>query len=236
MNGVCCGRLGVLTLAILLAVTVGNGWAADDASVRGTVADPLGARVSDAAVKLLLDGKVVKDVASDAEGNFTFEALASGRYQIEVSAAGFQTRTTDPMFVGGGARVSVEVAAADRPARGERVGHLGGDRRPALADRRAGHGARCENPRHAGQDRRARSAASRARLVARRDWRQGRHDLDVHPRRQLQLQQGADRRHSGERHRRRHRSGAVLDGRRRSHRSASRQPTASSPAPMRWPA
>ena len=99
-----------MTLAIVLAVAVGQGWAADDASVRGTVADPLGARVSGATVKLRRDGQVVKDAASDAEGNFTFDALASGRYQIEVSAAGFSTRTTDPMFVAGGARVSVDVA------------------------------------------------------------------------------------------------------------------------------
>jgi iron complex outermembrane receptor protein/vitamin B12 transporter len=103
-------RLSALTLAILTAVAVGQGWAADDALVRGTVADPLGARVSGAAVKLLRDGQVVKDASSDAEGNFTFDALASGRYQIEVSAAGFSTRTTDPMFVAGGARVSVDVA------------------------------------------------------------------------------------------------------------------------------
>ena len=61
-------------------------------------------------MKLLRDGQVVKDVSSDAEGNFSFDALASGRYQIEVSAPGFSTRTTDPVFVAGGARVSVDVA------------------------------------------------------------------------------------------------------------------------------
>ena len=108
MNRSWCARLSVLTLAILLAVTVGQGWAADDASVRGTVADPLGARVSGAVVTLLRDGMVVKDVASDAAGAFSFDALASGRYQIEVSAPGFSTRTTDPVFVAGGARVSVD--------------------------------------------------------------------------------------------------------------------------------
>jgi vitamin B12 transporter len=82
----------------------------DDASVKGTIADPLGARVSGATVKLVLDGKVVKQGASDAEGNFTFDALRAGRYQIEATAAGFTTRITDPMFVGSGAHASVEIA------------------------------------------------------------------------------------------------------------------------------
>jgi vitamin B12 transporter len=110
MNGWFVARLSALTLALLLAVTVGQSWAADDASVKGTVADPLGARVSGAAVKLLRDGTVLKNVSSDAEGNFAFDTLASGRYQIEVSSPGFSTRTTDPMFVARGARVSVDVA------------------------------------------------------------------------------------------------------------------------------
>ena len=48
----------------------------------------------------------MKDASSDAEGRFTFDAGA-GRYQIEVSAPGFSTRATDPMFVAGGARVSL---------------------------------------------------------------------------------------------------------------------------------
>jgi iron complex outermembrane receptor protein/vitamin B12 transporter len=84
--------------------------AADDASLTGTVADPLGARVSGAAVKLVLDGRTVKESSSDTEGKFAFDALVAGRYQIEASAAGFTTRRTDPVFVGSGARVSVEVA------------------------------------------------------------------------------------------------------------------------------
>jgi vitamin B12 transporter len=109
MRGGCVGRL-VLILTILMMVGVGQSWAADDASIRGTVADPLGARVSGASVKLMLDGMVLKEAASDAEGNFTFEALVSGRYQIEASAAGFQARTTERMFVAAGARVSVDVA------------------------------------------------------------------------------------------------------------------------------
>jgi len=83
---------------------------ADDASVTGTIVDPFGARVAGATVKLLLDGKIVSGSASDVEGNFSFDGMIPGRYQIEASAAGFTTRTTDPMFIGSGARVSVDVA------------------------------------------------------------------------------------------------------------------------------
>jgi vitamin B12 transporter len=106
-----CAGVRVLVWLFLLTMGVGAvASAADDASVKGIVADPLGARVGGAAVRLLVDGKMVKEVVSDAEGNFAFEALTAGRYQIEASSAGFRTRTTDLIFVGGGAHVSIEMA------------------------------------------------------------------------------------------------------------------------------
>jgi iron complex outermembrane receptor protein/vitamin B12 transporter len=111
MDGRRVVRSAALTIAFALVVLVGRVHAADDASLRGTVADPLAARVSDAMVKLLgADGKVVKETSSDAEGTFVFAGLASGRYQLEISSPGFSTRTTDPTFVGPGARVTLDVA------------------------------------------------------------------------------------------------------------------------------
>jgi iron complex outermembrane receptor protein/vitamin B12 transporter len=70
-------------------------------SIRATVLDPLGARISGATIKLLRAGTVVRDGSSDESGAFVFAALDEGRYQLEVTAPGFQTRTTDPMFVAG---------------------------------------------------------------------------------------------------------------------------------------
>ncbi len=102
-------RQVLLALAMLVAIVVRSSWAADDASIQGAVVDPLGARVAGATVKLLFDGKPLKEVSSDAQGDFVLDALAAGRYQIQASAPGFQVRTTDPMFIGGGARLSVEV-------------------------------------------------------------------------------------------------------------------------------
>jgi iron complex outermembrane receptor protein/vitamin B12 transporter len=93
-----------------MAVMVGQGRAADGASVTGTVVDPLGARVAGATVKLLRGGQAVQDVAADAQGEFVFEVPMPGRYQLEASSPGFQTRTTDTVFVGSASRVSVEVA------------------------------------------------------------------------------------------------------------------------------
>jgi iron complex outermembrane receptor protein/vitamin B12 transporter len=78
-------------------------------AITGSVIDPLGARVSGATLKLMLSGKEVKSGASDSKGEFSFDGLSEGRYQIEASSPGFQTRTTDAVFVGGG-KVTVDVA------------------------------------------------------------------------------------------------------------------------------
>lgn len=83
--------------------------AAGEASINGTVRDPLGATISGAAVKLLRDGYPAKDIASDARGAFSFDAIVEGRYRIQAAAPGFQTRTTDPVFVVAGARMSLDL-------------------------------------------------------------------------------------------------------------------------------
>src|SRR5262249_52912120 len=87
-------------------------WAQEgaSASISGSVVDPLGARVAGASTKLLLDGNVVRDVAADSRGDFSFDRLSEGRYRVEVSSPGFQTRTTNPVFVTRGAHVTVDVA------------------------------------------------------------------------------------------------------------------------------
>ena len=59
MNRGCVRRLTAVTL-LMLMVAVGQVAAADEASGKGTVADPLGARVAGAAVKLLACATRVK--------------------------------------------------------------------------------------------------------------------------------------------------------------------------------
>ena len=99
----CVGVLAVMALAASVRAQEG-------ASISGSIVDPLGARVGGAQTKLLLDGNAVRDGAADSRGDFKFDGLAEGRYRLEVSAPGFQTRTTDPVFVGRGASVNLEVA------------------------------------------------------------------------------------------------------------------------------
>src|SRR6516165_7360037 len=88
----------------------GSAFAQEGASISGSIVDPLGARVGGASTKLLLDGNVVRDGTADSRGDFKFAGVAEGRYQVEVSSPGFQTRTTDPVFVARGASVTVDVA------------------------------------------------------------------------------------------------------------------------------
>ena len=60
----------------------------------GTVMDPTGAIIIGAQVSLLRDGEnnaVVVKV--DQRGKFTFRGLATGQYEMTVTAVGFQTRT-----------------------------------------------------------------------------------------------------------------------------------------------
>ena len=83
-------RLILTALMLLAALPVR---AQDGGTIAGTVVDPLGARVSGATVKLLLGEQAVKEVSSNADGAFTFDALSAGRYRIQASSTGFQTRT-----------------------------------------------------------------------------------------------------------------------------------------------
>ena len=79
------------------------------ASIGGTVVDPLGATVAQASVALVRDGQQVATASSGAHGEFIFDAVAEGRYQLEVRAAGFQPKTTDAVFVGAGGHAAIEV-------------------------------------------------------------------------------------------------------------------------------
>jgi len=101
-----------LILFVLLSLGLGvvAATAADDASIKGAVVDPLGARVTGATVTLLREREVVKETKSDSQGDFAFEDLAEGRYQIQASSEGFQPRTTAPMFVGVGTRTTVNMS------------------------------------------------------------------------------------------------------------------------------
>jgi len=96
-------------MAALLLLAVPPSEAQNGGAITGTVVDPLGARVSGAAVTLLSGDKPAKDGLSDRNGDFMFDSLAAGRYQLRIAAPGFQTRTTDPIYVAGTGRAQIEV-------------------------------------------------------------------------------------------------------------------------------
>jgi len=80
------------------------------AVLAGTVVDALGARLDGATVTLLYDGQTVQEAKSGGDGTFSFSGLAPDRYQVQVSMPGFQSKTSDAVFVGQGRSFSFEVA------------------------------------------------------------------------------------------------------------------------------
>jgi len=99
-----------LALAFLFITALTRQAAGAAASLHGTIVDQLGGPVPAATVTLTRNGERVAAGTSDARGGFVFEGLTEGRYQVDVTAAGFQPQRSDPVFVGAGARASVQVA------------------------------------------------------------------------------------------------------------------------------
>src|SRR5262245_10673718 len=85
-------------------------WAQGQGSLVGTVVDSLGARVSGAGVALSGPGVKTVNVQTENDGSFSFTSLVPGRYHVTATAQGFSPRTSDPVYVGAGARAIVEVA------------------------------------------------------------------------------------------------------------------------------
>ena len=108
-------RTALCTFMLLFTLGSGAAIAVDDGSLKGTVTDPLGASVSGANVQLFRDGTRIKDTSTDGRGEFIFEGLAEGRYRVEVTASGFETRRTEGTFVPAGTRATVDVGLQISP-------------------------------------------------------------------------------------------------------------------------
>ncbi len=105
--------LNVIRLILLGAFALGfvvPAWAQQaSGSVTGSVVDQLGGRVVGAKVSLIREGKPAADTVSDVKGEFAFKAVMSARYQLLVTAQGFDPNTTAPFFVGAG-RTTMDVS------------------------------------------------------------------------------------------------------------------------------
>lgn len=80
------------------------------ASLSGTVADPTGARVAQATVKLTdPQAGVVRTTTSSGAGEFSFAFLPEGTYILQVSAPGFKTTRQDGIVLAGGDTLNIDV-------------------------------------------------------------------------------------------------------------------------------
>jgi len=91
--------------------------AQQSASLSGIVLDPLGARVPGATVVVASDGRPAATTMTDADGGYRVDAIAAGRYQVRVTAPGFDAYASEPVFVGAGARQVVNVTLQVGPLR-----------------------------------------------------------------------------------------------------------------------
>ncbi len=86
--------------------------AAEGGSLRGTVVDPLGARIVSATVELLEGAAVADKTTSDAAGEYRFALHKPGRYQVRAVAPTFESTTSPSVFVGDTSQAQVDVTLA----------------------------------------------------------------------------------------------------------------------------
>ena len=102
-------------LAFALFLCAATAAHAQSTTITGQISDPLGGRVAAATVTLLRDGQQMQQTTSDADGIFTFREVPANRYAVRVEAAGFEPRTTDPLFAGPSARNTFDVVLSVGP-------------------------------------------------------------------------------------------------------------------------
>ncbi|HYJ95617.1 MAG TPA: TonB-dependent receptor, partial [Vicinamibacterales bacterium] len=95
-------------VAVLVAAQTPSA-AQSQAVLSGTIVDTLGARLAGATVTLLREGQKVQDGTSDSDGTFSFTGVAPDRYQVQASLPGFQSKTSEAVFLGQRGRIVIEV-------------------------------------------------------------------------------------------------------------------------------
>jgi hypothetical protein len=72
----------------------------DRGTITGTVADPVGAVVANAAIEARnLETGATYDAATSNTGNFTLSQLPAGTYQVSATVAGFKKYVRENVFV-----------------------------------------------------------------------------------------------------------------------------------------
>ena len=99
----------IVVAVVAIAMTSVGTMASPTGAIGGTVVDSLGARVS-GTVMLYRNGALVGQTSSAADGRYLFSGLESGRYQVAAEATGFETRLSEPVFVGGSGTALVNIS------------------------------------------------------------------------------------------------------------------------------
>jgi hypothetical protein len=81
-------------------------------SITGTVADPTGAVIPNAAITLLREGEPAITATSDGLGRFTVSRLSPGSYDVQAQAPGFDTTRLQNIHVVPGATREITLTLA----------------------------------------------------------------------------------------------------------------------------
>ncbi len=106
------GWIGAVLIAIFLVLAQGGTAFAqqDQGAITGTVTDPSGASVPNAAITLTsVDTGLVLSATSDGSGNYTFSPIKIGNYKLSATAPGFSTTEQSNIHVDLQSRVEVNV-------------------------------------------------------------------------------------------------------------------------------
>lgn len=97
-------RCGFAIMVLLLAASTARA-----STVRGLVADPLGAVVTDARVELVLQTQKVAETQTDSAGRYELKIEQAGRFHLHVTAPTFAQTETDSFYVSGSADITRDV-------------------------------------------------------------------------------------------------------------------------------
>src|SRR5258708_1925711 len=90
--------LAMLLLALATALALPQ--QGSQGTIAGTVKDPNGAAVSGATVSLLhAQQALLRTTATDTSGNFSFDNVPAGSYEIRITQGGFGTRRVSARVV-----------------------------------------------------------------------------------------------------------------------------------------
>jgi vitamin B12 transporter len=100
-------RRSLGSATFLLLASTASIWG--QATIRGTVSDPLGATIKDAKVTLERSDAKAGETKTAGDGVFSFASVITGRYRLRVEAAGFSEYTGPEVYVGSGGTSNIDV-------------------------------------------------------------------------------------------------------------------------------